>query len=130
MVSEGDADQRLGRQERLRHNSDFQRVYREGRSFPGSLIVLFVLSAPGLVRRAGFVAGRRVGPAVERNRARRLMREAYRRHKGLVPAEGTHVVFVARRGSGSATFPDVERGLIGLLERVAWTNPVPPAGDS
>lgn len=118
-VAEGE-DEKLRPRERLRHRASFQRIYDQGTSYPGSLIVLFVLQSPDLERRAGFVAGRRVGGAVVRNRARRLLREAYRRHKRQVPAEGAQVVLVARRGCGEAAYVDVERDLIRLLARAGF----------
>lgn len=128
-VPEGE-DERLRRRERLRHRTSFQRIYDQGKSHPGSLIVLFVLAAPDLERRAGFVAGRRVGGAVSRNRARRLMREAYRRHKSRVAALGFQVVLVARRGCGEAAYGDVERDVIRLLARAGFAPGAspPPSG--
>lgn len=80
-------------------------------------MVLFALASPDLSRKAGFVAGRRVGGAVIRNRAKRLLRECYRRHRGLVPFSGVHLVFVARAGCGDAAYADVEREMLTLIDR-------------
>ena len=63
----------------LRRRAQFREVIEEGRRAPGKLVLLYVLpgeSGP----RAGFVCGRGVGNAVGRNRARRLLREAWRRY--------------------------------------------------
>lgn len=108
-------DRSFGRDERLRHRSEFRRVYEDGKSYPGTFLVLFVLAGSDLERRAGFVAGRRVGNAVTRNRSKRLMREAYRHHKNIVPARGYHLVFVARKGCGKAAFRDIENELLEIL---------------
>jgi len=101
----------------MRSSREFQRVFRSGRSFPGRLIVLHVLTEPGLVRRAGFVAGRKVGGAVRRNRAKRLLREAYRCQKHRVPPLGVHLILVARTSCAGAGERDVESELIVLLDR-------------
>ena len=61
----------------MRHTRDFRRVMSEGRRIQGRRVLIYV--APGEEGvRAGFVSGRRVGGAVARNRARRLLREAWR----------------------------------------------------
>jgi ribonuclease P protein component len=78
--------------------------------------VLFVLRSPEFARKAGFVAGRRVGGAVARNRAKRLMREAYRRNKTVLPEAGVHLVLVARKGCADATYGELEAQLLSLFE--------------
>jgi ribonuclease P protein component len=113
----GDRDQGLGRRQRLHRTGEFQRVYREGTSYPGRFQVLFVLHAPELQRRAGFVAGRRVGNAVRRARSKRFMREAYRRLKSELPEAGLNLVLVARAGCAEAGGVAVATDLGALLRR-------------
>ena len=121
MPREGGADQRLPASERIRHRPEYERVYEEGQSHRSPLLVLFVLMKPELPRKAGFVAGRRVGGAVARNRSKRLMREAYRRNKGALPESGVQLVLVARMGCGEAAYGDVEAQLLSLFERAGLT---------
>ena len=71
------------RDRRLREGWQFRDVYQAGKSFHGSLMTLISLSKPDDHGRFAFVASRKVGGAVQRNRAKRLLREAYR----AVPAE-------------------------------------------
>jgi ribonuclease P protein component len=113
---EGSADQRLLPSERIRLRPEYERVYDEGQPHRASLLVLFVLRAPEFARKAGFVAGRRVGGAVARNRAKRLMREAYRRNKTVLPEAGVHLVLVARKGCADATYGELEAQLLSLFE--------------
>ena len=79
--------------------------------------MLFVLRHADLPRKAGFVAGRRVGGAVERNRSKRLMREAYRRNKSVLPESGVQMVLVARKGCAEAAYRELEGQLLSLFER-------------
>lgn len=88
------------REDRLRRGRDFRAVTRGGKRVAGMRMVLYLLPREGHIR-AGFVSGKRVGGAVERNRARRQMKEAWR---ALPPpaSGGFDVVFAARpeiRGS-------------------------------
>lgn len=63
----------------LRGSNDFQRVYRAGRRFEGHLLTVFVLPNSLTQHRLGITASRKaLGRAVDRNRAKRLLREAFR----------------------------------------------------
>lgn len=74
-------NQRLTRQERLTRKREFDRVFREGRSFRFSTIVVKA-ALNGLAHpRLGISIGRRVGGAVRRNRIKRLIRESFRLNK-------------------------------------------------
>lgn len=72
------ADGRPKRQ-RLSRSAEFDRVYREGRSHANRYLVLYVFPRPeeGESPRLGISVGRKVGGAVERNRVKRLLREAF-----------------------------------------------------
>mgnify|MGYP005839833727 CR=1 FL=1 len=118
----------LPRKNRLTRSSDFQRVRSQGRSWSDRLLV--VSRAPnGLeVTRFGFSVSRRIGGAVERNRVRRLMREAVRLQHDLV-APGWDVVFIARKGVGDRDYWAVEGSvtrllrLAGLYRSPEWPSP-------
>lgn len=60
----------------------YRDAFAQERSFPGRLLVLFLRVAPDADRRLGVVTSRRTLPAaVDRNRARRLLRETFRLHR-------------------------------------------------
>jgi ribonuclease P protein component len=75
-------------------------------------MVLFV--APGPAKAPAFVASRRVGGAVVRNRARRRMREAWR-SMGVGAPGGLQLVFTARPAIASATFQEVRADMAQVL---------------
>jgi ribonuclease P protein component len=100
---------------RLLAGRDIRRVLRTGTPARSKRVVLY--RAPGAgPSRATWVAGRRVGGAVARNRARRLLREAWRQ---LWPrtTDGHDVVLVARGPFGRARAPDLVREIEDLLTR-------------
>lgn len=67
------------------------------------MVVVVAEGDPG-VPQVGFVAGRRVGNAVERNRAKRRLREAMAR---VVLRDGTTLLVIAQPGVNEATFPQL-----------------------
>lgn len=80
---------------------------------------MFRLCAPasrgGALPRLGLIASRKVGNAYERNRAKRLLREVFRLHKGWF-SPGEDVVFLAKRGVDGLCLQDVEKELMGVLK--------------
>jgi len=101
---------------RLTKNSDFQRVYKKGRSWAHPLLVLCVLRNDLDYSRFGFSASKRLGGAVVRNRAKRLMREATRLRQTMI-ADGWDVVIIARQPMREANFHQVDRAIGRLLRR-------------
>jgi ribonuclease P protein component len=85
------------RRARLSHSADFDRVMRQGRSHGGPELVLHVFPrGDAEPPRLGLSVSRKVGGAVDRNRVKRLLREAFVREGVRLPA-GADVVLVARR---------------------------------
>ena len=71
-------------------------------------MVVWLRTGAGASLRLGVVASRKVGNAVARNRARRLLREVFRRHRGECSG-AFDVVIVARRSLLDARWPQIEQ---------------------
>lgn len=95
----------MSRLKALRRPPEFKRVLEEGYPLRGPRFTAFYLPGERGVR-AGFVCGRRVGSAVARNRARRVLRNAWR-SVGPQVAEAYDVVFVAGPAMRGAKTPEV-----------------------
>ena len=85
-----------GRRGRLTRSAEFDRVYRQGRSFANRHLALYAFPrAAEETTRLGLSVGRKVGGAVERNRVKRLLREAFATRRDAI-AGAYDVVIVAR----------------------------------
>lgn len=83
---------------RLLLNRDFQRVFEAGRSIAGKTMVIWAAPAAGDGTRMGVVASKRTfRRAVDRNRAKRLIREAYRQERHRLDVNGDLVIVARRR---------------------------------
>jgi ribonuclease P protein component len=101
---------------RLTRSTDFKRVRRTGKSYAHPFVVLVVQASETPRVRVGVTAGRSVGGAVQRNRAKRLLREAMR---PLLPhlIPGWDLVLIARPALLSSTLQDIRQTLANLLRR-------------
>jgi len=119
-LAKAQANQRFARlckgARRLRARADFERVRREGRSWSHRLLVLVACANALDWTRVGVAAGKRVGSAVVRNRAKRLMREAMRQYDPRVRA-GWDLILIARVAIVPVKMQDVAAALESLLRQ-------------
>jgi ribonuclease P protein component len=103
--------------QRLRTKAQFDRVFRRGARLDGRHFTLLVAGNGGPQDRLGLAVSRRVGGAVERNRARRLLRECFRR---LEPVDRPplDMVVLAKPEIAGLSLAEVDRELRARLRRV------------
>lgn len=102
---------------RVRKRADFLAAYAVGKKRVGRHFVVFVRPNPGSPARLGVTATRKLGKAIRRNRAKRVVREAFRRVRHELP-EGFDYVVVARHTIFGATSADLAPELVRLAGRV------------
>ncbi|MGB7875222.1 MAG: ribonuclease P protein component [Anaerolineales bacterium] len=106
----------MQRKFRLTQSTDFKRVRRTGKSYAHPFVVLVVQTSEVPRVRVGVTAGRSVGGAVQRNRAKRLIREAVR---PLLPEllPGWDLILIARPALLSRSLQEIRQVLVSLLRR-------------
>lgn len=114
-------DERLGRSRRLTRPSEFEEAFSQGRKQVGRLMVLWLREGQGAALRLGVVTSRKVGGAVQRARARRRLREAFRKSRASFAGD-VDVVLVARSPVVDAPWSDVVKEL-NVLARKAGLRP-------
>jgi len=100
----------------LRRKSDFDGIYNKGKSFGERYVVLFVRKNNLSYNRIAFLASKKVGNSVKRNRARRLMRESYRELRQNI-ADGYDIIFVARNTINGLKCQDVNKSMEAAIRK-------------
>ncbi len=111
----GPERRRFRRSQHIRQRAEFQQVYDRGRKHQGRFMIVFTLPRDGQPSRLGIAATRKLGIAVERNRAKRLVRELFRHHP---PPPGFDIVVVPRRPLFGASFTSLEAEYVATLGRL------------
>ena len=106
----------LPRGERLRRSAEFQAVFQQGSRLERPSFV--ALWRRGTARRVGFAVSRQLRGAVQRNRARRRVREAYRQVRALIAGD-IELVVVARPSAATRPFPELVADMRRLAEGLA-----------
>lgn len=109
-------DYGIDKARRIQKNSDYRLVYKHGKYEVGRMSVIYRMPVAKQATKIGFVTGKKVGCAVERNRARRLMKEVYRLHQHEI-REGYSIVIVGRAGLAKADYKKAEKELMYLFKK-------------
>lgn len=106
----------ISQMEVLNENRSFKRAYARGRYFVSPVLVTYCVKNGSKAGRFGITASKKIGKAVKRNRARRVIKEAYRsifpRIKG-----GYDVVFVARGKTCEVLMDEVKKSMIWQIKK-------------
>lgn len=103
----------------LNRNKDFIRAYSKGKSFVSPVLVIYVIKNRKKVARIGITASKKIGNAVQRNRARRLIRESVRK---IYPNLSTDFdfVFVARKKTFFEKSPKILKATEKILKKEGY----------
>jgi ribonuclease P protein component len=102
---------------RLAHNSDFQKVYQSGACIRERLFNLFYCPNESGRSRLGVLASKKTGPAVIRNRAKRLLREGFRLLKPEY-SQGFDIVLSAKSAMIGRKLPEIKEALKNALAKL------------
>ena len=100
--------------EHIRRRADFKRVYERGLRANSRYTTVFILANERGIGRLGIAATKKLGGSVQRNRAKRLIREVFRRNK---IAHGFDVVVIPKRELLDASLTVLEADYRALVER-------------
>ena len=106
----------------IKSSSEIQTVFEEGRRTAHPLAVLLVMKTPDgrpPEGRVAYIAGKRLGGAVERNRAKRVLRASVRRVGG--PWPGHDVAVIARERTATIPSGELDRAITDLARRAHLT---------
>ncbi|HEX3889678.1 MAG TPA: ribonuclease P protein component [Verrucomicrobiae bacterium] len=118
MTAETPKRLRLDRASRLAQSRDFARVRQQGRRLVLGCLIANWNKLPDCAKpKLGVVTSKKIGGAVQRSRARRLLRESFRQHQHEF-AQPVELVLVARNSIAGKKFADVEKDFLAALNRV------------
>ena len=111
------ASHRFAKEQRVRRRGEFKQVFERGTRLHGRYMTALLLATGCPVSRLGIVASRKVGHAVERNRAKRLIREMFRQFIQRHPGPGVDVVVIARPEMLDASFHNLTQDFRSIWKR-------------
>ncbi len=115
----------MGKIAAICRNNDFRRAYTKGKSFAGPLVVTYVRKNRLGETRVGITTSKKIGNAVLRSRARRVIRESYRLLSPQVKG-GYDLVFVARGRTPGAKSTEVGKQMKKQLSAAGVLKPELP----
>lgn len=114
---------------KIRKNNEFRTVYRRGKSYANSLLVLYIFKNYRNVddnrskyNKVGISVSKKVGNSVVRSRSKRIIKESYRLNEDNLNKEGYDFVFVARTAVKDKTFWEVQDAMIKLFKKAGMYN--------
>ena len=109
--------QRFRRSDRLKKRYEFRQVQLNGRRIHTAHFLIVVQPNASPTTRLGITVTKKVGSAVQRNRIKRVVREVFRRNRGLFPPNHD-VVFIAKRGSDDIDYESLLKELRGAARKL------------
>lgn len=111
--------ERFSKSRRLRNRGEFNRVFEKAQRAKGLYFTILMVPNTSGTSRLGIVASRKLGDAVRRNRAKRVLREVFRRTPALPGANGVDIVVIPRRELFDAPYSSLDTDFRSTLKRCA-----------
>ena len=99
--------------ESLKSNLEFQKVYKQGKSYANKYLVMYITENGTDKNYLGISVSKKVGNSVVRHRIKRLIKESYRLHEAVFNS-GLNIVIVARVSAKGISFKDIESAVLHL----------------
>jgi ribonuclease P protein component len=97
---------------RLKKKSGFKEIFSKGRNYSSKYAAIYILKGP---KRFGFIASKKIGNSVQRNRAKRLLREVIRLNLENINNK-VQIIFIARPKIKGVSYFEVEKSLLNMLK--------------
>ena len=111
-------DLKFTKQQRISTRAEYQSIYKNGIKAGDGFFRIIISRNPRQTRpKLGIIVSKKVGPAVTRNRIKRMVREIYRLNQKKITAE-IKLVVIAKPECITQKYQDIEQSLFKLLDRV------------
>ncbi|MBQ2745595.1 MAG: ribonuclease P protein component [Lachnospiraceae bacterium] len=94
-------------------NSEFQYIYKNGKSYANKYLVMYVMDNPDGKSKLGISVSKKVGNSVIRHRVTRLIRESYRLNRHMFNS-GLNIIVIARATAKDKGFAEIESAFLHL----------------
>jgi len=99
--------------ESLKKNTDFQKVYKKGKSYANKYLVMYIINNGLEDNRLGISVSKKVGNSVVRHKVTRLIREGYRLNKQQLKS-GFDIVVIARNSASGKRYSEISSAFLHL----------------
>ncbi len=96
-------------------NSEFQAIYKSGKSYANKYLVMYVSENPDGKSKLGISVSKKVGNSVVRHRLARLIRESYRLNTDMFNS-GLNIIVIARTTAKGKNFAEIESAFLHLCK--------------
>ncbi|MCP2034480.1 ribonuclease P protein component [Planomicrobium sp. HSC-17F08] len=105
----------MNKQQRIKKNTEFQRIFKKGKSFANRQFIVYVLKNDQPEFRVGLSVSKKVGNAVTRNRIKRYIRQSFLELKDDVQPNADYVI-IARQQAANLDFHESKKSLEHVLK--------------
>lgn len=101
--------------ESMKKNTNFKSVYKSGKSYANTYLIMYVLKNNMEVNKIGVSVSKKVGNSVVRHRINRLVKESYRLNENMFNS-GLDIIVIARAGAKGRNYLEINSALMHLAK--------------